>query len=73
VVEPQGAFYFFVYTGKLGLKSMNLCDKLLSRYKVAAIPGVAFGNDDCIRLSYCTTLDVLAEGLDRFESFCREH
>ena len=73
VVEPQGAFYFFVYTGKLGLKSMNLCDKLLSRYKVAAIPGIAFGYDDGIRLSYCTTLDVLAEGLDRFESFCREH
>lgn len=73
VVEPQGAFYFFVYTGKLGLKSMNLCDKLLSRYKVAAIPGIAFGNDDCIRLSYCTSLDVLAEGLDRFEAFCREH
>ncbi len=73
VVEPKGAFYFFVYTGKLGLKSANLCDKLLSRYKVAAIPGVAFGYDDGIRLSYCTTLDVLAEGLDRFESFCREH
>jgi aspartate aminotransferase len=73
VVEPQGAFYFFVYTGKLGLKSMNLCDKLLSRYKVAAIPGIAFGYDDGIRLSYCTTLDVLAEGLDRFEAFCREH
>jgi aspartate aminotransferase len=73
VVEPEGAFYFFVYTGKLGLKSMNLCDKLLSRYKVAAIPGIAFGYDDGIRLSYCTTLDVLAEGLDRFEAFCREH
>jgi aspartate aminotransferase len=73
VVEPQGAFYFFVHTGKLGLKSMNLCDKLLSRYKVAAIPGIAFGYDDGIRLSYCTSLDVLAEGLDRFEAFCREH
>ncbi len=73
VVEPKGAFYFFVYTGKLGLKSMNLCDKLLSRYKVAAVPGIAFGYDDGIRLSYCTTLDVLAEGLDRFEAFCREH
>ncbi len=73
VVEPKGAFYFFVSTEKLGLKSLNLCDKLLSRYKVAAIPGIAFGNDDAIRLSYCTSLDVLAEGLDRFESFCREH
>jgi len=73
VVEPKGAFYFFVYTGNLGLKSLNLCDKLLSRYKVAAVPGIAFGYDDGIRLSYCTTLDVLNEGLTRFEQFCREH
>ena len=73
VVEPQGAFYFFVYTGAMGLKSLNLCDKLLSRYKVAAVPGVAFGYDEGIRLSYCTTLDVLNEGLTRFEQFCREH
>jgi aspartate aminotransferase len=73
VVEPQGAFYFFVYTGQTGLKSTNLCDKLLSRYKVAAVPGIAFGYDEGIRLSYCTTLDVLHEGLTRFEQFCREH
>lgn len=73
VVEPKGAFYFFVYTGNMGLKSLNLCDKLLSRYKVAAVPGVAFGYDEGIRLSYCTTLDILNEGLTRFEQFCREH
>jgi aspartate aminotransferase len=73
VVEPLGAFYFFVYTGNTGLKSMNLCDKLLSRYKVAAVPGIAFGYDEGIRLSYCTTLDILNEGLTRFEQFCREH
>ena len=73
VIEPEGAFYFFVYTGQMGLKSMNLCDKLLSRYKVAAVPGVAFGYDQAIRLSYCTTLDVLNEGITRFEQFCREH
>jgi aspartate aminotransferase len=73
VVEPKGAFYFFVYTGNLGLKSLNLCDKLLSRYKVAAVPGIAFGYDEGIRMSYCTTLDVLNEGITRFEQFCREH
>ena len=73
VVEPMGAFYFFVYTGQMGLKSVNLCDKLLSRYKVAAVPGVAFGYEEGIRLSYCTTLDILNEGLTRFEQFCREH
>ena len=73
VVEPQGAFYFFVYTGSMQLKSVNLCDKLLSRYKVAAVPGIAFGYEEGIRLSYCTTLDILNEGLTRFEQFCREH
>jgi aspartate aminotransferase len=73
VVEPKGAFYFFVNTQALGLKSMNLTDKLLSRYKVATVPGIAFGYDEGIRLSYCTTLDVLNEGLTRFEQFCREH
>ncbi len=73
VVEPRGAFYFFVYTGSTGLKSLNLCDKLLSRYQVAAVPGVAFGYDEGIRLSYTTSLDILHEGLTRFEQFCREH
>lgn len=73
VVEPKGAFYFFPDISKLGMSSTNMCDKLLERYKVAAIPGVAFGNDHCIRLSYCTTLDVLKEGLDRLEEFCKAH
>ncbi len=73
VTEPLGAFYFFVNCETLGLKSQNLCDKLLTRYKVAGVPGVAFGNDAAIRLSYCTTLDVLNEGLTRFEEFCHSH
>ncbi|MEM9081682.1 MAG: pyridoxal phosphate-dependent aminotransferase [Verrucomicrobiota bacterium] len=72
-VEPEGAFYFFVDCTDLGLKSQNLCDKLLNRYKVAVVPGIAFGNDNAIRLSYCTTLDVLAEGVSRFEEFCESH
>ncbi|MGJ8695096.1 MAG: pyridoxal phosphate-dependent aminotransferase [Verrucomicrobiaceae bacterium] len=73
VVEPRGAFYFFVNCTDLGLRSGNLCDKLLTRYKVAAVPGVAFGHDSAVRLSYCTTLDVLNEGITRFEEFCRAH
>ena len=42
VVEPLGAFYFLVNCEKMGIKSLNLTEKLLSRYQVAAIPGVAF-------------------------------
>ena len=72
-VEPQGAFYFLVNIRKIGLKSVNFADKLLSRYKVAVVPGIAFGHDYTVRLSYATSLDVIKEGLDRFEDFCRSY
>ncbi len=73
VVEPKGAFYFFLDMSELGMPSLELCEKLLERYKVAAVPGIAFGNDNAIRISYCTSLDVLKEGLDRIEEFCKNH
>ena len=73
LVEPDGAFYFLVDTTKMGLSSMNLSEKLLSRYRVAAVPGLAFGHDMSIRLSYATSLDVIKKGLDRFEEFCHAH
>lgn len=73
VVEPDGAFYFLVDTTKMELSSMNLTEKLLSRYLVAAVPGLAFGYDNSIRLSYATSLDVIKKGLDRFEEFCHAH
>jgi len=73
VTEPKGAFYFFVNCVDLGVKSQNLADKLLSRQQVAAVPGAAFGHDYGLRLSYCTNFEVLSEGLDRFEQFCKEH
>ena len=71
VVEPQGAFYFFLDMSETGMSSLQLCERLLERYKVAAVPGIAFGNDHAIRISYCTSLDVLKEALDRLEEFCR--
>jgi aspartate aminotransferase len=73
LVEPDGAFYFLVDTTKMGLSSMNLTEKLLSRYQVAAVPGLAFGHDMSVRLSYATSLDVIKKGLDRFEEFCHSH
>jgi len=73
VIEPEGAFYFLVDTTKIGLSSMNLTEKLLSRFQVAAVPGIAFGYDHSIRLSYATSLDIIKKGLDRFEEFCLAH
>ena len=73
IVEPDGAFYFLVDTTQIGLGSMNLAEKLLSRFKVAAVPGVAFGHDNSIRFSYATGLDVIKTGMDRFQEFCQLH
>jgi aspartate aminotransferase len=73
LVEPKGAFYFLVNIGKMGIKSMNFAEKLLSRTHVAVVPGIAFGADDTVRFSYACSLDVIKKGLDRFEEFCRAH
>ena len=71
VVKPEGAFYMLVNIGKLGLSSTNFSDRLLSKAGVAVVPGVAFGDDRTIRLSYATSLDIIKRGLDKFEDFCK--
>ena len=73
VVEPLGAFYFLVNVGPIGIKSINFAEKLLSRQGVAVVPGLAFGNDETVRFSYATSLDIIKNGLDRFQDFCYSH
>jgi len=73
VVEPLGAFYFLVDIEPTGIKSVNFCEKLLSKARVAAVPGVAFGAESTLRFSYATGLDVINAGMDRFEEFCSQH
>ena len=71
VVRPHGAFYVLVNVSRLGLTSQNFADRLLSKANVAVVPGIAFGDDRTVRLSYATSLDVIKKGMDRFEEFCR--
>ncbi len=70
-VKPLGAFYILVNIGALGLKSQNFADRLLSKANVAVVPGIAFGADNTVRLSYATSLDIIKTGLDRIEDFCK--
>jgi len=70
-VKPKGAFYILANISKLGLSSTNFADRLLSKANVAVVPGIAFGDDSVVRLSYATGLDVIKPGLDRFEEFCK--
>ena len=70
-VNAKGAFYLFPNIAKTGLKSSEFCARLLEQQKVAAVPGIAFGADDYIRLSYATGMANLEKGLDRLDVFCR--
>ncbi|HAZ48996.1 MAG TPA: aspartate transaminase [Cyanobacteria bacterium UBA11369] len=69
--KPDGAFYMFVDITKTGLTSLEFCDGLLESQQVAVIPGIAFGADDCIRLSYATSLEIIEKGMERLDKFVR--
>ncbi|MDR2743965.1 MAG: pyridoxal phosphate-dependent aminotransferase [Desulfovibrio sp.] len=67
--QPDGAFYLFVdihrYYGKAIRNSTEICAHLLDRAFTAIVPGAAFGNDDCIRISYAVADEVLETALAR--------
>ncbi len=74
--SPQGAFYVFPnvsgfygkeYDGKLIKDSLDFTEYILVEAKVAVVPGVAFGSDDHVRISYATSMDDIVKGMDRME------
>ncbi len=78
--EPQGAFYAFAdvsalygksFEGETIETSMQFASAALKK-GVALIPGVAFGDDKSVRLSYAISMEDIKEGLDRMERFIDE-
>ena len=68
-VNAEGAFYLFPNISGTGMKSAEFCERLLSEAKVAAVPGIAFGSDDYMRISYATSMENLEKALDRLAEF----
>ncbi len=75
-VEPTGAFYCFpdvsAYYGRTlgGVEvkdSATFAAAALDQARIALVPGVAFGEDRCVRLSFATSMEQIDEGLDRLE------
>jgi aminotransferase len=69
--EALGAFYVFPCIRSTGLTSEEFCEKLLRNYKVAAIPGSAFGEsgEGFIRCCYAASVEDITEALRRIELF----
>lgn len=79
--SPGGSFYVFPdvdgvlgksYRGTPINSATELAALLLKKQQVALVPGIAFGNDRYIRLSYAADLETIREGLDRIETFLKE-
>ena len=71
-VEPEGAFYAFPDISQTGMTSMEFASKLLDEALVAVVPGIAFGSDKHIRLSYATSIHEIERGLDRIEKWLKQ-
>lgn len=69
VNEPEGAFYVFPDIRKTGLSSEEFATKLINEYKVAVVPGNAFGAgaEGFIRCCYATEIGKLKEALRRIK------
>lgn len=77
---PEGAFYVFPnvsrllgkkHGGKIIKDSISLTELLLTEAKVAVVPGAVFGDDDHLRISYATSMENIAKGMDRIEDFVK--
>ncbi len=75
-LKPMGAFYVFPnfssyygtsYEGKKISNSTELADYFLEVARVAVVPGIEFGADRFVRLSYATSMEDIKEGMDRIE------
>ena len=78
---PDGAFYVFPdisdYFGKSdGEKTINnskdFCMYILEKVYVAIVPGGAFGNPDCVRISYATSKEQIIEAISRIKKALAE-
>lgn len=71
VMEPLGAFYLFPDISAYGQDSFSFCARMVKEALVAVTPGVCFGADHNIRISYACGEENLKTGLDRMEAFLK--
>jgi aspartate aminotransferase len=70
-VKPMGAFYMLPNVSSFGMDSVTFSERLLEEEGVAVVPGVSFGVDTHVRLSYACSLQSICDGMDRMEAFVR--
>jgi len=72
VIKPDGAFYLFINIKEVSNDSLEFAKQLLAQKGVAVVPGIAFGSEGYIRLSFATDINTIREGIKRLEQFIKE-
>ena len=67
--NPDGAFYLFINIKKFSNDSMKFCADLLESKGVALVPGLAFGMEGYVRLSFATSMENIKDGINRIKDF----
>ncbi|RZO11206.1 MAG: pyridoxal phosphate-dependent aminotransferase [Synechococcus sp. MED-G135] len=67
LVPPRGAFYAFPKLPDHVSSSLAFCEAALEREGLALVPGAAFGDDRCVRLSCAVSHETIEDGLTRLE------
>ena len=72
-VEPTGAFYVFANVKHISNDSYELAFDILEKAHVGVTPGIDFGKngEGYLRFSYATSMENIAEGLDRLENYIK--
>ncbi|MFC1703443.1 pyridoxal phosphate-dependent aminotransferase [Candidatus Omnitrophota bacterium] len=70
--KPLGAFYVFCDISKISNDTKNFAKKFLEEKKVALIPGIGFGKEGWVRMSFATNLENIEKGMDRLEAWVKQ-
>ncbi len=68
-VAPQGAFYIFLDIRNLSMDSVTFCKRLLQEQYVALVPGIYFGGEGYVRLSFANEIGKIQQALERLTKF----
>ena len=75
IIYPQGAFYVFIDISSLKSKltgeslSLQFCNEILEKEKLALVPGIGFYEDNFVRLSYASSMSTIQDGLNKIKHY----
>ncbi|MCP0914917.1 MULTISPECIES: pyridoxal phosphate-dependent aminotransferase [Legionella] len=77
VIPADGTFYIFPSVQQIierrgFANDIEFADRLLNDVGVALVPGSAFGNEGCIRISFATSMQILRDAMDRLQRFAEQ-